>query len=319
VSGETVGALLHDATRRLSEAGSASARLDAELLLGHVLGIDRTTVLAHPEARPGIGQTAAFETAVARREAGEPVAYIRGLKEFFGLALAADARALIPRPETERLVELADRWIRERLTSSPRPVDAPPLLVRDVGTGSGAICVALAVTLRRRGFGDQVRYVATDRSPEALSLAVENAVAHGVADAIVFGVADLLERPDGDATGRLPATVDLVVANLPYIPTASIPALPVAASFEPRDALDGGLDGLDVVRRLLASLPDGLAPDGAALLEIGADQSAAAIRAANEALPGWAAEVHPDLSGSPRVLEVARPGGNGASAERAAG
>lgn len=293
--------LLEPSVARLRASGSPSPRLDAELLLGYVLGVDRAAVLAHPEAPVGTGQAAALETAVARREQGEPVAYIRGVKEFYGLAFTADPRALIPRPETELLVDLAQAWVRGRLSSAPRAADAPAMVVLDVGTGSGAIAVALAVTFRRRGYDDAVHLLATDVSADALGLAVENAVGHGVADAIKFYRADLL---DDVASGD--ATVDLVLANLPYVPTADLPGLPVAASFEPAIALDGGPDGTRLIARLVEHLDRVLAPDGVALLEIGDGQADRLRVLVDEVLPGWTAVLHDDLGGTPRVLELAR-------------
>ena len=287
---------------RLEAAGSESARLDAELLLAHALGADRTAVLAHPEAQVGPGQLERFESALSRREKGEPVAYIRGLKEFYGLAFSVDARGLIPRPETETLVELAEQRIVARLTGAPRPPGSAPLRVLDVGTGSGAIPVALAVALRRRRYGDEVRFVATDSSAEAVALALENAVGHGVADVITFAVGDLVPE---EVLTRGP--VDLVLANLPYIPTDEVPRLPVAASFEPAVALDGGADGLEAIRALLARLPATLADDGLALLEIGSGQVAALGASVDALLPGWRMRVHPDLGGAPRVAELAPP------------
>ena len=284
--------------------GSESARLDAELLLGHVLRMDRASVIAAPDLPVGADHAASYSALLERRARGEPVAYIRGLKEFYGLVFTVDSRALIPRPETEVIVELAEQHVRARLAGAPRASDAPPFLVWDVGTGCGAICVALAVSLRRRGYGGAVRFLATDRSPDALALAVENAVSHGAADLMDFGTADLLQPEAGAAQPR--GAVDLVVANLPYIPGGMVDDLPIAASFEPREALDGGADGLDVVRRLLTQLPEATASDGAALIEIGADQAAAATDAAREALPGWSVHIHQDLAGAPRVLRVER-------------
>jgi len=297
----TLRDVLEPAVERLRAAGSESARLDAELLLGHALGMDRTGVLAHPEAPVGDGQRDRFAALLERRAAGEPVAYIRGVKEFYGLAFAVDARALIPRPETETLVELALGRVRASLAAAPRPVGARPFRVLDVGTGSGAVVVALARTLGRAGYGDAVRFTASDRSTDALALAVENAVAHGVADRIDFRVADLL-APAVEVDGP----VDLVVANLPYVPSADLPSLPIAAHFEPREALDGGSDGLDLVRGLMGELPRVLAPSGSALLEIGSDQVDAALAAAAAALPGWNATIHADLGGRPRVLDLGR-------------
>jgi release factor glutamine methyltransferase len=297
-----VGETLASASSRLHEAGSETARLDAEVLLGHVLGVDRSTLAAHPEAPLGSAQAEAFERCLRRREQGEPVAYIRGLKEFYGAAIMVDDRVLIPRPETETLVELAVARVRADLTSGPRSAEAGPYLVWDVGTGSGAVAVAIGLDLRRRRYGDAVRYVVSDISPEALTMATINAVAQGLADLFTFA--------QGDLTDVLPKPrpVDLLVANLPYVPTGDIGDLPVAASFEPRLALDGGLDGLSVIGRLLAALPSAVAHGGAALLEFGGDQSVALGRLATEALPGWSCQIHTDLGGSPRVAQLERTG-----------
>lgn len=295
----TIEALLREATSRLRDAGSATPRLDAELLLGNVLDLDRTRVIAHADAPVGDGQAARFRELVERRAAGEPVAYIRGIKEFHGLAYSVDRRALIPRPETERLVELAEDAIARRLTAVPRLPGTAPLLVVDVGTGSGAVAVALAVALRRRGMLGAVSILATDVSEEALGLAAENVVSHVVADSVRLERADLLP-PDG-------TLYDIVVANLPYVRSAVLPTLPIATSFEPASALDGGPDGLMVVRRLLALLPSRLAPDGLALLEIGADQGEAIVAAARDALPGWRCTVETDLAGLPRVARIEPP------------
>ena len=295
----TIDALLRSGVDRLRAAGSESPRLDAELLLGNAVGVERTAIIAYPAAPVGANAAAHYEDALARRERGEPVAYIRGVKEFHGLAYAVDDRALIPRPETELLVDLALAEILRRLTESPRPPGALPISVADVGTGSGAIAVALAVALRERGTGAEVRFFATDISEDALQLATENAAGHGVADVVRFAVADLLPPV-------VPGPFDLVLANLPYIPSDEVPRLPVAASFEPRLALDGGADGLAIIRALFERLPDVLAAGGAALLEIGSDQEEAALAAARDGFPDWPMEVLPDLSGRPRVLRLER-------------
>jgi release factor glutamine methyltransferase len=293
-----VGELLNSGTARLRAAGSESPRLDAELLLGWAIGADRTALIAHSEAPVGADASATYERALVRREAGEPVAYIRGLKEFFGLAFSVDSRALIPRPETELLVAEAEHEIAWRLTSAPRPAGTPRLRAVDVGTGSGAVAIALAATLRKRRMLPEVSILAVDNSADALVLARENAVGQGVAEDVVFAEADLL--PDGE-----PA-FDLVLANLPYIPSAEIDRLPIAATFEPRSALDGGPDGLVVVRRLLSVLPAALAQTGTALLEIGFDQGPA-VESAVGGLPGrWECRIQPDLSGRPRLAHVER-------------
>ena len=304
----TIGELLPGAVERLRAGGSESARLDAELLLGHALGVDRPMLIAHPELPVGPEAAARFADGVRRREAGEPVAYIRGIKEFHGIAFAADDRALIPRPETEVLVDLALGEIGDRLARAPRPPGTPPLAIADVGTGCGTIAVALAVALRRRGMLGEVEIVASDAAEGAVQLARENAVGHAVADRVAVALADLLP-PAGQQAGLLvvPARFDVVCANLPYIPSAVVPTLPVAASFEPREALDGGPDGLDVIRRLLDVLPARLEPGGTALLEIGSDQGGALHAAVAERLPGWDVRVEPDLSGRPRVAVLAAP------------
>jgi release factor glutamine methyltransferase len=297
----TVRELLDVGIARLRESGSETARLDAELLLAHALNTDRTAIIAHTDAPVGDGTITRFQASLDRRTAGEPVAYIRGIKEFHGLAFGVDSRALIPRPETERLVELAELEVVRRLIGAPRPVGSPPIRVIDVGVGSGAVAVTLAVLLRRRGMLDEVELAATDVSDDALQLARENAVAHAVGDRIAFSTADLLP---GSETRRW----DVVAANLPYVRSDALPSLPVAASFEPATALDGGPDGLAVIGRLLDQLPDGLAPGGVALLEIGGDQEAGVRALAADRLPGWSCEVERDLGGLPRVAVLRRAG-----------
>lgn len=274
-------------------------RLDAELLLAHAIGVDRSWIAAHPEAPLGSGASATYEKLLDRRATGEPVAYLRGIKEFHGIALAVDARALIPRPETERLVDLALAEIMRRLGAGLRHASRP-LTVIDVGTGSGAIAIALAVALReRRVPAAEVAIAAVDVSPAALDLARENAVGHGVGDRIRFDAGDLLP-PVGSGPW------DVVAANLPYVRADALAGLPAPTSFEPALALDGGADGLAVIDRLLDALPSALADGGTALLEIGADQGALVVAHVDDRLPGWRCRVEPDLGGLPRVAVVER-------------
>jgi release factor glutamine methyltransferase len=298
----TVTELLRLAAARLSASGSESPRLDAELLLGQALGVDRAGVLAHPDATVSGGIREAFEVAITRRERGEPVAYIRGFREFHGLAFATDSRALIPRPETELLVEAAIAEVAARLTSTPRTGAAPALRVADVGTGTGAIAVSLLAALRRRRMAEQVMVIAIDVSEDAIQLARENAVGHGVADRIVFVVADLLPH-------HVDPPYAVICANLPYVPTEALVRLAPDLSFEPQSALDGGTDGLDVVRRLLDRLPEVLAPDGLALVEIGSDQGEAIRHEVAARLTGWQCTVVPDLASHPRLARISRSGG----------
>jgi release factor glutamine methyltransferase len=294
----TVAALVADAAARLERSGSSSPRLDAELLLGHALNVDRVGVLAHPDAPVPQSSADAFEVSVVRRERGEPVAYIRGFREFHGLAIATDPRALVPRPETEELVDEAVAEIARRLTSAPRPAGAAPLRVADVGTGTGAIAISLVAALRRRRMDVHVEVTAVDISPDAVQLAMENAVGHGVADRMDFRRGDLLDGGE--------APFDIVCANLPYVATSDLDTLGPELGFEPRDALDGGPDGLDVIRRLLDRLPRVLDAAGAAFLEIGSDQGTALVAEAGTRLPGWSCVVRRDLAGLDRFARIER-------------
>ena len=312
MSVETTGALLREGAERLVVAGSETPRLDAELLLGHAVGVGRTVVLAHPEAPVGADAARRYRIDIERRAGGEPVAYLRGIKEFYGLAFETDARALIPRPETERLVELALAETMRRLGSRAPDDGERRLRIVDVGTGSGTIAVALAVSLRRRSALEAVDILAVDISPTALDLARENAVAHAVGDRVRFVEADLLPgaaSEDAGAAADIGASAevfDLVLANLPYVRSEAIPSLPVATGFEPVIALDGGSDGLEIIGRLLDRLPGALAGGGVALLEIGADQGDAIVLCVSDRTPGWRCDVEVDLAGLPRVARVAR-------------
>ncbi len=264
-----VADLLARITASLAASGSETARLDAELLVGHAFGRDRTWLHAHPDALLDAERADELAGWIARRASGEPVAYIRGFKEWFGLRLAVDPRALIPRPETEHVAEAAIAEIADRLAT-----DARQVVAWDVATGSGALALALALRFRASLTLGRVRLVASDISPDALELAAENLAAHGVAQIVTVALGDLLEGAGGrrdDPPGRLPLP-DVVTANLPYLTSAEVVAAPGSIAFEPRTALDGGVDGLDVVRRLVGQLADRLAPGGVALLEIGAGQ-----------------------------------------------
>ena len=290
------GDLLRDGAERLRGAGSETPRLDAEVLLAHAVGVGRTAIVAHSDAPVGADAARSYLAAIDRRAAGEPVAYIRGIKEFHGLAFFVDPRVLIPRPETERLVDLGVAEVMPRL-GARRLVDKP-LQVVDVGTGSGAVAVALAAALRRRNALDAVAITATDISDDSLDVAKANAVAHAVGDRITFVVADLVPPAARE--------FELVLANLPYVQEDAMRLLPPPTTFEPPVALDGGEDGLAVIGRLVDRLPSVLAMGGTALLEIGADQGAAIVALIRERLPEWTCSVETDLAGLPRVARVAR-------------
>ena len=307
----TTRELIDEGVGRLRGLGFETPRLDTELLLAHAIGVERTAVVAHGEAPVGADAATAFHASLERRAAGEPVAYIRGIKEFHGIALAVDRRALIPRPETEHIVDLVLAEVMARLAAGAPTSGGgeggqggsggDALRVVDVGTGSGAIAIALAVALRRRRVPvDEVVIDAVDISADALDLARENAVGHGVADRVTFAEADLLPPAFG---GR---PWDIVAANLPYVRADAMARLPTPTTFEPSLALDGGPDGLAVIGRLLDQLRTGLAADGAAFVEIGADQGDAIVTLAGERLPDWSCSVETDLAGLPRTAVLRR-------------
>lgn len=295
VAHRTLGAALADARDTLQDAGSPSARLDAEVLVAWSMERERAWLLAHLDEELPVGAAAALAEFVDRRSAGEPIAYIRGFKEWYGLRIRTDGRALIPRPETELLVDVAVAEIAERLVSGDEPIG-----VREIGTGSGAVTVALARRFRAALTLGRVRLVASDVGPDAVELAADNLAAHGLSHLVTLAVADLLEP-----VASSPAP-DVVVANLPYVPMVEVATGLGSMAWEPALALDGGSDGLDVVRRLLASLPDRLAEQGSVLLEVGADQ-AKVVEAEVSELPGpWSVATTRDLAGHERIIRLAR-------------
>jgi len=259
-------------------------QLEAELLLAHVLGCSRTDLYADPEHPVGSRQQADYQELLNRRARGEPLPYLTGQIEFYGLDFAVDPRVLIPRPETETLVELALEFIAHH----PAPVLA------DVGTGSGCIGVTLAV------HAPFARVYALDFSPDALRAAQANALHHGVLDRMTFLQSDLL--------AALPEPVDLIAANPPYVAHQDWPTLPREVSaHEPRLALDGGPDGLDLIRKLFEQAPAYLTLGGAVLIEIGATQGRTATQLARRAFPSARITVQTDLSGHDRVLCITMP------------
>ncbi len=275
----TVSTALRSARARLAALDDGD--VTAAALLARVTGLTRTEVLARPETALKTDQSAALDGLVERAARGEPLAYLTGQREFYGLAFDVDRRVLVPRPETEKQVDLA--------------LAARPRRVLEVGTGSGCIAVALAVHL------PQAALTATDISPEALAVARHNAHRHGVAHRIQFVQSDLLACMEFGTPDLQP--FDLIVANLPYIDPAELSALPVA-DFEPRLALDGGPGGLALIARLLSQAPAALASGGRLLLEIGATQGAAALALARRAFPAARARVERDLAGLDRVLVI---------------
>ncbi|GIW70893.1 MAG: release factor glutamine methyltransferase [Planctomycetota bacterium] len=287
----TVRAVLAAAAQALAHRGIAEARLDAEWLLAHALGLGRLDLYLQMD-RPLTGpERARYRAAVRRRLAREPLAYITGSAAFYSLELQVDRSVLVPRPETELLVDRALEVLRAR------PPGAPPALAADVGTGSGAIAIALA-----RFGGERLAEVhAIDLSAEALALARANVERHGLSGRVVLHQGDLV-GPLAPWAGRLA----LLVSNPPYVAEHERSALPPEVLHEPPAALFAGPDGLAVIRRLLAAAPAVLAPGGTVLVEIGWRQGAAVLalaRAAGLAEP----RLHRDLEGHERVLEARRP------------
>ncbi len=261
-------------------------RLAAEVLLAHVLGVSRVHLLAHPERVLTASEWEAFAQLVARSAQGEPLFYLIGEREFYGMSFKVTPAVLIPRPETEHLVDAALEWARSRAYRA-----YTPLTFADIGTGSGCIAVALAVYLpNSRGY-------ATDLSPEALEVARENAIRHGVAHRLSF--------LEGDLCAPLPESVDLLVANLPYVARSEWEGLDLSIrEYEPIVALDGGSDGLEVIRRFLAQAPDYLRTGGAVFLEIGAGQGAAVVELARSAFPRAVVRLLKDAAGLDRVVAI---------------
>ena len=253
----------------------------AQALLAFVTGRGRAWLLAHREAPLPAADARRFVGLLERAAAGEPLAHLTGEREFYGLPFTVTPDVLVPRPETEALVDVALAWARDHSVAAPRIVD--------VGTGSGAIAVTLAVRL------PGARVTAVELSEPAIRIAQGNVERHGVAERVALVLGDLL-RP-------LAGPFDIIVANLPYINQQEIEALDVGR-WEPRIALDGGPDGLDLVRALLEQAPSRLAPGGLVALEIGYDQGPRAVALCRAAFPGAGVALLPDLAGLDRIVKV---------------
>ena len=292
-------------TARFTERALPSPRLDAELLIGHVLGLVRVQLYVQYERVLTPEELASLRDLIKRRQAGESVAYLVGHKEFWKFDFAVDARVLVPRPDTETLVEEAIARLGQPPPREPQaqvdappadvaPADAlqPPPRIADVGTGSGALAVTLA-KLRA-----DAAVFASDVSPAALDVARANADRHAAAVTFVEG--------DLDAPLAAHAPFSLIVANLPYVPSGDLASLPADVRSEPTLALDGGADGLDLVRRLVTAAPALLSPGGALALEIGAGQAAATSALLRDA--GFTdIQTRKDLAGIERVVSGVRP------------
>jgi len=280
----TLGEELREASRALRMRGIPDPSLEAQVLLSHALGLSRAQLLARPERPLSPAELEVVRGIAARRLQREPSAYILNRREFFGRDFYVDRRVLIPRPETELLVEKALALARGL---------GSELLIAEVGTGSGAIAISLALELPR------ARLFAMDVSPEALQVAGINSQRYGL-----DGHVRLIQ---GDMLSSLPAPVHIVVANLPYVPDGD--ELAPELLYEPALALRGGPDGLDALRAFLLQVGPGLLEGGSILLEIGAGQEADVRRLILAHFPGAGVSSFRDLGGIPRVVQVTPRGG----------
>jgi release factor glutamine methyltransferase len=289
----TISQAITNGADLLRSAGVDQERRTAGLLLSHVTGINRTRLLTKSEERIVESDYRDYLALVARRAAGEPLQYLTGHQEFYGLDFVVNSDVLIPRPETEFLVE--------RVIDVVRPSREDSQLIVDIGTGSGCIAVTLAKHLPR------ARLIATDAFPGALNVAQENARRHGVRDRIEFLEGDLLAPL---AEHALQGAVDVLVSNPPYVDEESCEALQrEVRDWEPREALFGGPDGLLFYRRLLADGLEYLKPRGNLIIEIGYGQFDSISNEIDRSQ--WElADVTPDLQGIPRTLTLRTPSEN---------
>ncbi len=277
---------------------SSTAQLDAQVLLAHILHKPRTWLMAHSENTLTAEQQDELNDSLSRLERGESLPYVLGKREFFGLEFEVTKDVLIPRPETELLVEKAIAWLQ----ASPKHCT-----IADIGTGSGAIAVTIAIHI------PEARILATDISPAALEVARRNAIKFNVIDRIDFVECDLLpdhgpQTADDSSSSivRRPSSVNLICANLPYISTKTLHKLPIYGR-EPTLALNGGSDGLDLYRRLFKLAPDWLFPHGMMLLEIESTLGVQTLALAYKTFSNATIHLHQDLAGQDRLLEIILP------------
>lgn len=280
----TISELLRKTTGYLKDKGSSSPRLDAEVLMTEVLGLSRVELYTNYEQPLTPPEVDRYRELIRRRSVGEPVAYILGRAPFRNLTLSVDRNVLIPRPETEQVVDIAVQYLMEGNWPTPP-------IVLDLGTGSGAIAISIA-----RGF-PEARVTATDASANAMELARENARTAGAADRIEFVHSDMF-----DALDPL-TTFDLIVSNPPYVSEEEWETLaPDVRDYEPREALFGGIDGLDYLRRLAVEAPQFLKPHGALVMEIGHLQGPAVLELMHASDLYRAVRVGQDYAGHDRIV-----------------
>ena len=277
---------IRETHQTLEAVGIPDARLEAEVMVMTVMRMTRQNIFAEQETEVPASEAHQLAEIVAQRLERTPLAYIIGYREFYGINVVVTPEVLIPRPETEGMVE-------HTLFMALMGMETRELTIADVGTGSGAIAVNLAIHL------PAARIYAVDISEPALDVAAYNIRGHAVHDRVRLGHGDLLEP--------LPEPVDLIVANLPYIPTERIPALQPEVQQEPQLALDGGPDGLDLVRRLLEQAPEKLNSPGIILLELDPEQFPAVEAMALRQFPDAEITAEQDLARQDRIMVINRP------------
>lgn len=285
---ETVSGTLVRGTIVLAKT-SESPRADAQILLAFALGRERSWLTAHGETFITNAQTGKFLELCERRATGVPIAYITGTAGFYRREFLVNDAVLIPRPETEHLIDEAIAYLRDK--SDAEPSVKHVFTVLDVGTGSGAIACTIAAEV------PNALVEGTDMSEKALKVAEYNAQRLNVKNRCKFYFADLVRIDDAKH-------YDVAIANLPYIPTADVPQPPEPAGFEPREALDGGADGLNYYRRLLETIPRMMRPGALLLMEAAPPTVRALAALASEAFPGSDPQVRVDYAGSERYVSV---------------
>ena len=286
----TIREMLRQTHGNLESVGIPDARLESEVMVMNVMRMPRQDLFSHQEDGVNVQQERELAQIVERRLKREPLAYILAYKEFYGVNLLVNSDVLIPRPETETMVEHA-------LFMALMGMETTELVIADVGTGTGAIAINLAIHL------PAARIYAIDAADAVLDVASHNIRTHNVADRIKLAKGDLLEP--------VPEPVDLIVANLPYIPTSRIPTLQPEIQWEPIAALDGGGDGLDLIRRLMSQAPDKLKENGIILLELDPEQVPAVEELSRQLFPEATTSIEQDLAHLDRVFVINRAGEEG--------
>jgi release factor glutamine methyltransferase len=283
----TLREVIQTTHRVIDAAGIPDSRLEAEVMVMNVMRMARQDIFSNQENEVTPQQERDLAAIVERRLTREPLAYILGIREFYGINLLVNSNVLIPRPETENLVEHA-------LFMALMGMETTELVIADVGTGTGAIAINLAIHM------PGARIYAFDNDDAVLDVAAYNIRSHNVADRITLGKGDLLEP--------LPEPVDLIVANLPYIPTSRIPTLQPEIQWEPKGALDGGEDGLDQIRRLLAQAASKVKEQATILLELDPEQVTAVEEMAKQHFPKATTSVEQDLAHLDRIFVISHVG-----------